>query len=175
LAQLPFFHVAERACVARAEGVEPVCVHLRHVLRRMHGAGECHDNPAGARRRRHCQRISDVLRPVGCVGAGRSHRTGQHHRFARRQNRLQEIGGFLHRVSAVGDHHALHIGLRQPVRAAFGELPPDLEVHVLAVDLRDLLAFHHHARRKRDALQQLAHAHLAGRVADVVLAAARTP
>ncbi len=113
-----FLHRAERPRIARS---------------RRRRAGRC--GPC-ARRRRGCGRPAPPRTPRAPGGAprvtassrfcgpsaeqrgGRAHRGGQHQRLGRRQHAVQEIGGFLQRVGAVGDHHAGHLGARQVVRHA---------------------------------------------------------
>ncbi len=111
--------------------------------------------------------------PSGASAAGRTHRAGQRDGLGRCQHGLQEERGLLDRVGAVRDHHAHHIGLRQPVRAALRQPAPDVDAHVLAVDLRHLLGHELDALRHRDAPEQVGHPHLARDVADVVVAARR--
>jgi hypothetical protein len=52
---------------------------------------------------------------------------------------VQKVRGLLQGVGAVGDHHAGHLGPRQVKRGAPRESLPDGELHVLAVELRQLL------------------------------------
>ena len=73
----------------------------------------------GSRATRH--RIEQVLRAVAQQRGGRAHRRRQHHRLGRRQHALQQVGGLLQRVGAVGDHDAGHLGARQVVRHARGQ------------------------------------------------------
>ena len=51
-------------------------------------------------------RVDDVLRPVGKQRRRRPHRRRQHDRLVRRQHALQQVGGLLERVGAVGDDDA---------------------------------------------------------------------
>ena len=81
---------------------------------------------------------------------------------------MQEVGGLLERVGAVRDDHAGHLGARQMVRAAPGQALPGGEVHVLAVELRHLLALDVHAGQRRNRRHQLGHAKLRGGVAHAV-------
>jgi hypothetical protein len=82
---------------------------------------------------------------------------------------MKKVGCLFQRVGAVRDHEALHLGLSQPVRAARGQTGPDIECHVLAVQLCDLLGVQFVAPQRRNRRQQLLHAHLRGGVADVVV------
>ncbi|MCY1365044.1 hypothetical protein D9M69_518750 [compost metagenome] len=165
------FHIADRPRVARREGIEAVGVHLLHIEAAVDRARAHHRHTVRVRRRSHSERVAHVLRTVGRQGRGRTHRAGQHHRLGRREHGVQEEGGLFQRVGAVGDHDAGHVRLRQPVCAARGQLAPGVGVHVLAVELRDLLRHQRHAGRRLDAAQQVRHAHLSGGVADVVAAA----
>jgi hypothetical protein len=54
---------------------------------------------------------------------------------------MQEVGGLLQRVGAVGDDDARHLGPRQVVGHPLRQPLPGGVVHVLAVELRHLLGF----------------------------------
>jgi hypothetical protein len=56
-----------------------------------------------------------------------------------RQHTVQEVSRFLQRVGAVRDDDARHVVAQEVMRHAVGEIAPDGEAHVLAVDLRHLL------------------------------------
>ncbi|MCY1522475.1 hypothetical protein D9M68_573330 [compost metagenome] len=146
-------------------------MHLLHIEAAVDRTRAHHRHALRARRRSHRERIAHVLRTIGRQRRRRTHRARQHHRLGGRQHRMQEEGRFLQRVGAVRDHDARHVGLRQPVRAACGQPTPGVGIHVLAVELRDLLRHQRHAGRCLDAAQQVRHAHLPRRVTDVVAAA----
>ena len=82
---------------------------------------------------------------------------------------MQEIRRLLQRIGAVRDDDAGNVVLREPVVAAQGKVPPHLEAHVLAVDLRDLLGHQREPLQGGNAGEQLPDAQLRGRVADVVV------
>ena len=96
--------------------------------------------PASGAPRRDGDRIGEIARPVGVARRRRTHRRRQHDRLGRSDDAGEEIGRLLERVGAVGDDDAAHLRPREMARDRLGEPAPDREVHVLAVDLRHLLA-----------------------------------
>jgi repressor LexA len=85
---------------------------------------------------------------------------------------MQKKRGFLQRIGAVGDDDATHIRLRQLITDTLCQRQPDAVMHVLAVNLGQLLAVQcvaaqgiGQAWHRR---QQLRHAHLRRGIADVV-------
>ena len=115
--------------------------------------------------------IHQVLGAVGSQRTRGTHGGGQHHGLRAMEHFLQEPCGFFQGVGAMGDHHTLHRGAVQVMLAPAGKLPPDVKVHVLAVDLGDLLSLDGSATctaKSRNRCQQVTHAHLRSLVADVV-------
>ena len=88
---------------------------------------------------------------------------------------MQEISRFFQRVRAVGDDDGLHIGLRQKMRHTLRQLDPDIEAHVLAIELRDLLGDEPAVPKtvQRQGRQQVIHPDLPGGVAGMVQRAGR--
>ena len=147
-AQPPFLDSSDRPGIARAERIDAVGVHLAHVGAPMHARRRARRRtpraPALARDR---DRIEQVLRAVG----------------------LQRVAGRIAAVSTTGlagastrcRNHAVSSSVSVPcvttmpatsararwLRDAQRQLAPDREVHVLAVELRDLLAFERDAAR----------------------------
>jgi hypothetical protein len=83
--------------------------------------------------------------------------------------------GLFQRICAMRDHDALGVGARQMMRAALRQAPHHVEIHILAIDLRHLLADEITSRQRfaqpRHALQQRTNADLRGGIACVVAAA----
>ena len=165
-----FLDKPQRSHVARREGIDAVRMHLLHMPRAMHLPGRHHHHAAGAGRRCHGHGVQQVLGAVGRQCRGRAHGTGQHHGLSGVQHLVQEPGGFLQRVGAVGDDDAAHIRVCEMVGAAQGQRTPHVPVHVLAVDLGHLLRQQRacHRLQPGHSRQQLGNTHLGGRVADVV-------
>ena len=92
-------------------------------------------------------RVGQVARPVGLARGRRPHRPGQDHRLGDGHDAGEEIGRLLERVGAMGDDDARHLGPRRMVGHPLRELPPGGEIHVLAVELGDLLGLDPHACR----------------------------
>ena len=63
--QTPFFHLRQRARIARTERVEPVRMQLAHIEPAVHRAGEHRDHAARAGLAHDDHRIEQVLRAVG--------------------------------------------------------------------------------------------------------------
>ena len=169
-ASRPGLDPAERPGVARRERIEPRRMDLAHVAR----------PNAACRRRRRRRRArpasaataiasARLLRPVGLARGRRPHRPGQHHRLGRRPDTVQEVRRLLERVGAMRDDDAGHLGPRHMVGHPLREPLPGGEVHVLAVELRDLLGLDAHAGRRRHRGDQRVDADGAGGVADVVV------
>ncbi len=74
--------------------------------------------------------VVDVERTVGAEGRRRSHRAGEHDRLVALDDEVEEVGGLLHRVGAVGDGNAVDVGLRQQAVDLARQLHPQLVVHV---------------------------------------------
>jgi hypothetical protein len=55
------------------------------------------------------------------------------------QHRLQEPRGLFQRVGAVGDNNAAHVGVGESAGTTLCKRAPHTELHVLAVQLRNLL------------------------------------
>ena len=143
-------------------------MHFGDVARVVDHAGANDDDASCVLARRDGHRIDDVLRAVGTEGRRRAHRASENHRLGRRQNLLQEERRLLDGVGAVRHDDPGDIVLCKPVGAARREVAPDRERHVLAVHLRDLLAFDRHVAQSRDAREQLRNANLRRRVAQGV-------
>ena len=69
----------------------------------------------------------------------------------------------------MGDDDRRDLGPREVAGDAPGKRTPGREVHVLAVELGDLLRLDMHSRRTRRRGDERVHAHGAGHVADVVV------
>ena len=87
----------------------------------------------------HRQCIAQVSRSIRHGRRGWAHGAGHHHRFGAAQHLLQEPPGLFERVGTVGDDDATHLGPRQPMLAAPSQQLPGGMVHVLAVELSNLL------------------------------------
>jgi hypothetical protein len=96
--------------------------------------------PRATGRRGHRDGVGEVLRAVGQARGRRPHRRREDDRLGRREHALQEVRGLLERVGAVGDDDRRDLGPREVAGDAPGKRAPGGEVHVLAVELRDLLA-----------------------------------
>jgi hypothetical protein len=147
---------------------------LAHVPRRQHPAGEHDQHARSLCARRHRQRVAEVLRPVGLQRRGRAHGGRQHHGPGRRQQALQQPGRLLQRIGTVGDHDALHLGAREVVSQPLRQPLPAGVVHVLAVELRELLGLDRQRRGNDDAAQEFLHAQFPDPIADVVVRAGGT-
>jgi hypothetical protein len=113
-------------------------------------AGDDDDDAACTGRRGHRDGIGEVLRAVGEARGRRPHRRREDDRLGRREHALQEVRGLLERVGAVGDDDRRDLGPREMSRRRAGKRPPGGEIHVLAVELRDLLALDGDAGRERE-------------------------
>ena len=85
---------------------------------------------------------------------------------------MQKERSLFQRVGAVSDHYALHLIAGQQLGHPTGQASPGRLVHVLAVDLGQLLKLQPRppARQRRYARQQLGHPDLRGPVAGMVRA-----
>jgi len=107
-----------------------------------------HDHHAlRARRARHGHGVEQILRAVGKRRRRGPHGTGQHHGLVRCQHLVQKPRSFFERVRAVRNHHTAHQRVSQQLGAAQRQAAPGLQVHVLAVELSDLLRLQRAARR----------------------------
>ena len=166
-------HRPQRATFAGRERVGPLRMDLAHIVRGVDEAGEDDDHTVHRRIGRDAQRVGQVARAVGIARARRPHRAGEDHRLARRErdpeNARQEVRRLLHRVGAVGDDEAGDVGSRRVMGDATGQEQPGRDVHVLAVDLGDLLGLDSDACWRHDARQQIADADLGRRIAQVLV------
>jgi hypothetical protein len=158
----------QRAGVAGIEGIDPPCMCLADLQPTVHLPGTHSQHPTHAGLGSQPQGIGQVLRSIGYQRRGWAHGAGQHHRLGWAQEPVQQVGGFLQRVGAVGHHHAGHRVVGQQSCGSRQQRAPHAVVHVLAVHLRHLFGAHRHAQRQRHAGQQLGHRHHTGRVAHVV-------
>ena len=150
-ANMAFFHDRQQARITAAEGVKPVGMNFLHGIGGVYASCRHRHHCARTRVSRHCQSIGQILRPVTQARCGRTHGASQNHRFflpevcswRSGQRLLQETGGFLERIRAMCHQYGAHIGLCQPVCAAPGQYLPYGKIHILAVDLRHLLALQH--------------------------------
>ena len=165
---LPLFHIGHRPRVPRVERIQAVRVHLLHMLRAVDRPCAHGHHTTCLRGKHHGHRVHEVLRAVGHQRRGGPHGTGQHHRFGGLQHGLQEKRGFFQGVGAMGDHHPLHLFIRQPVRHTAQQSRPHTKFHVLAVQLRDLLRLNGQPAKTGHRRQQVLDAHLCSGVANVV-------
>ena len=167
--QAAFLDARDRSGVARAEGVEAIRVDLADVERRVDGAGDDDDDAARTGRGRHRDGVGQVLRAVGEARGRRPHRCREDDRLGRREHALQEVRRLLERVGAVGDDDRRDLGPREVAGDAPGERAPGGEVHVLAVELRDLLALDGDAGRDRQRGDERRHRQRRRPIGDVVV------
>jgi hypothetical protein len=132
--------VAERPGVARAERVESLRVDLANVARPVDDAGDDRDDAARAGGDRDDARVAKIASAVGVARRRRPHRRGQHDGLGRCDDTVEKERRLLERVAPVRDHDADDLGAGEVTLDGDGESAPGREVHVLAVELGDLLA-----------------------------------
>ncbi len=146
---------------------------FEHLARAVDFAGADHQHAARSRCRRHGSGIAQVLRPIGRQGGGGTHSAGQHNGFVyalRCQHAMQKPSGFFQRIGTVGDDDAADCRIGQMLLTALRQRSPHGKVHVLTVNLRNLLQQPRLAtiRRTRRTLPQRLHRQLGGGIAHVV-------
>ena len=165
------FHPPQRSSIPRAEGIDAVGMHFLHMPCAMHFTRRNSQHTCCTGRQYRCHRVQQVLGAIGGQGCGRPHRAGQHHGFGGVQHFVQEPRRFFQRVRTVGNDHPLHLRVIQVVSTPQCQRAPHLAIHVLAVDLRNLLCNQGatcQSLQTGHGRQQLLHAHLRGGVANVV-------
>ena len=135
-------HVTEQAQLVGTERLDAVGVGLGHVAGGVDLVVEHHQRPLPHRllRDRRPHRVEQVQRPVGADRRGRAHRPDHHDRTLVLHGEVQEVGGLLQGVGAVGDDDAGHrrVGLEDGVDARRQRQPVG-GGDVRAVDVGDLL------------------------------------
>ena len=135
-------HPAQGPAAGTGKGTNPLGGHLGDPLSGMDLAIHHHQHAvaAGFATQGHLHRLQQIQRAIGTEGRGWPHRPHQHHRPGIADQQLQQPGGFLQRVGAVGDHHAGQIRIyREGITNAFQQCAPVLKQQVGAVDIGDLL------------------------------------
>mmetsp|Transcript_16081 Transcript_16081/g.44715 ORF Transcript_16081/g.44715 Transcript_16081/m.44715 type:complete len:333 (+) Transcript_16081:405-1403(+) len=168
----PLLDTRDQGSVARLEGIDAVTVRLAHLDGVMHPARQADDHAGGPRRQRQLHRVVKILGAVRRQRGRGAHRRRQHHRLGRCQHPVQEIGRLLERVGAVGDDDPADLGPGQMLVCRRGEALPGQEVHVLAVELGDLVRLQPAGRQRGHGAQQVVDVQLGGRVADAIIRAA---
>ncbi len=104
--------------------------------------GHQHAAPARGRAGGCAHGIEQVQRTIRRQRRRRPHRRGHDDGHVSLQHQVQQHRGFLERVGAVRDDHAVHTLHIDPVTDPRHQTLPHVEGQVLAVDLRDLLSAH---------------------------------
>jgi hypothetical protein len=117
-----FDQVAQRTAVGRLEGGRAGAVRLADAVRGVDLVGQHHQAAllAGLRAGGDLHRRQQVGRPVGARQRRVAHRAGDDERMGCGVQEIQQVGGFLDGVRALGDHHSVH-----SVHAAAGQPEPD--------------------------------------------------
>ena len=104
-------HDTKIALLGRPEGIQRSGISFGDKARRADAVVKHHHYPAspGIRIGGDRDRFQQVHRPVGADRRRRAHRRGKDHRLVAFHRQIEEIRGFIQRVRAMGDHHAIDI------------------------------------------------------------------
>ncbi|CAI8350603.1 MAG: Uncharacterised protein [Synechococcus sp. MIT S9220] len=98
-----------------------------------------HALPAGLGADCHLRSLVQIQRAISTEGRGRAHRSHQHHRPRVIDQQLQQPGGFLKGIGAMGDHHPRQVGINgQRLADARHQSAPVIELQISAVNVGDL-------------------------------------
>ena len=135
-------HTAQRPIPGAGEGPHPLGGHFADMARWMDLAIHHHQHAVatGFRTQSHLHRLEQIERTIGTEGRGRSHRPHQNHRPGIINEQLQQPGGLLQGVGAMGDHHTRQLGVRREDSTnARHQRSPMLKQQFGAVDIGHLL------------------------------------
>ena len=125
-----------------AEGIGADGARLARIARGDHVVAHHQQHATSARLRiaRHAHRIGEIAQAVAAHGIGGPHRAHHHQRLGGRQGLVEQEGGFLRRIGAVGDDHAVHRRIGDRGGDVRMQPRPDLRPDVLGADVGDLLS-----------------------------------
>ena len=167
---LAFDDHAQRAPRA-LERFRPHVDHLAHVAAAVDGVVHHHQRAPAARilAAGDGDRVVQVEHAVGRHGRARTHRGDDDDRFFALDHQVQEVGGFLGRVGAVGDHDAVDVVLLEQRGDALAEGDQVVVAEALRSDLEDLVAAHvGDVGQLRQAGDQLVDGHFGGLIGSAV-------